>query len=60
MLALDARLPALLGGAERPDAAEQLRLARLCRDYGRPYAAAGLYAAAFTARPRSWRRAPSW
>ena len=51
MLALDARLPALLQGKERPAAAEQLELARLCRDYGRPHAAAGLYAAAFAARP---------
>jgi serine/threonine protein kinase/tetratricopeptide (TPR) repeat protein len=52
MLALDARLPALLRGAKPPpDAGEQLTLARLCRDYGRPYAAARLYAAAFAARP---------
>jgi serine/threonine protein kinase/Flp pilus assembly protein TadD len=52
MLALDARLPALLGGEERlADTGEQLALARLCRDHGRPYAAARLYAAAFAARP---------
>jgi tetratricopeptide (TPR) repeat protein len=51
LLALDARLPALLQGKERPVAAEQLNLARLCRDHGRPYAAARLYAAAFAARP---------
>jgi serine/threonine protein kinase/Flp pilus assembly protein TadD len=51
MLALDGRLPALLQGSERPGAAELLDLARLCRDYGRPYAAARLYAAAFAARP---------
>jgi eukaryotic-like serine/threonine-protein kinase len=51
MLALDARLPALVRGKERPAAAELLKLARLCRDYGRPHAAADLYAAAFTARP---------
>ena len=51
MLALDARLPALLQGEERPAAAEQLELARLCRDYGRPHAAACLLAAAFAARP---------
>jgi serine/threonine protein kinase/Tfp pilus assembly protein PilF len=51
MLALDACLPALLRGPGRPDAAGQLDLARLCRDYGRPSAAARLYAAAFAARP---------
>ena len=51
MLALDTRLPALLQGKERPAAAELLELARLCLDYGRPHAAAGLYAAAFAARP---------
>ena len=45
LLALDARLPALLQGKGRP-AGEQLELARLCRDHGRPYAAARLYAAA--------------
>jgi tetratricopeptide (TPR) repeat protein len=51
MLALDARLPALLRGEERPAAAEQLEPARLCRDHGRPHAAVSLYAAAFAARP---------
>jgi tetratricopeptide (TPR) repeat protein len=51
MVALDARLPALLQGKERPAAAELLELARLCRDYGRPHAAAGLFTAAFAARP---------
>jgi tetratricopeptide (TPR) repeat protein len=51
MLALDARLPALFQGKERPASAELLELARLCRGYGRPHAAAGLYAAAFAARP---------
>ena len=51
MLALDARLPALLQAKERPAAAELLELARLCLDYGRPHAAASLYAAAFAARP---------
>jgi tetratricopeptide (TPR) repeat protein len=50
MLALDARLPALLQGKERPAADERLDLARLCRDYGRPHAAVGLYAATFAAR----------
>jgi serine/threonine-protein kinase len=51
LLALDARLPALLRGKERPGAAELLELGRLCLDYGRPHAAAGLYALAFAARP---------
>jgi serine/threonine-protein kinase len=51
MLAIDARLPALLQGKERPAAEEQLELAQLCRDYGRPHAAAGLYATAFAAHP---------
>jgi serine/threonine protein kinase/Flp pilus assembly protein TadD len=52
MLVLDARLPALLRGTKPlADTGEQLALARLCRDYGRPYAAAHLYAGAFTARP---------
>jgi tetratricopeptide (TPR) repeat protein len=51
LLALDARLPALLQGKERPAAAEQLELARWCLEYGRPQAAAGLYAAAFAAQP---------
>jgi tetratricopeptide (TPR) repeat protein len=51
MIALDARLPALLQGKERPGAAEQLEFARLCGKYGRPHAAAVLYAAAFAARP---------
>jgi tetratricopeptide (TPR) repeat protein len=50
LLDLDARLPALLQGKEPRAAAEQLGLARLCR-YGRPHAAAVLYAAAFAARP---------
>jgi tetratricopeptide (TPR) repeat protein len=51
LLALDARLPALLQGKDRPSAAERLNLARLCRDHGRPYAAARLFAAAFAAQP---------
>jgi tetratricopeptide (TPR) repeat protein len=51
MLALEGRLPALLQGKERPAVEELLELARLCRDYGRPHAAADLYAAAFAARP---------
>jgi hypothetical protein len=51
MLALEARLPALLKGKERPALEELLELAHLCQDYGRPHAAAGLYAAAFAARP---------
>jgi tetratricopeptide (TPR) repeat protein len=51
MLALEERLSALLRGKERPAVEELLELARLCRDYGRPHAAADLYAAAFAARP---------
>jgi tetratricopeptide (TPR) repeat protein len=52
MLALDANPPATLQGKGQPgDAGGQLDLARLCRDCGRPYAAARLYAAAFAARP---------
>ena len=51
MLALDSRLPALLQGKERPTLEELLRLAHLCQDYGRPHAAAGLYAVAFAGRP---------
>ncbi len=51
LVALDARLPALLQGKERPAVEEQLELAHLCQEYGRPHAAAGLYAAAFAARP---------
>jgi len=51
MLALEARLSALLQGKERPAMEELLELAQLCRDYGRPHAAAGLYAAAFAAHP---------
>jgi serine/threonine protein kinase/Tfp pilus assembly protein PilF len=52
MIALDAQLPALLQG-EKPaaDAAKHLKLARSCRDKGRPFAAARLYAVAFAARP---------
>ncbi len=51
MLALDARLPALLQRKDRSIAAEQLDLARSYRYHGRPEAAAGLYAAAFASRP---------
>jgi tetratricopeptide (TPR) repeat protein len=51
LLALEARLPAILQGKERPTAAELLKLARSCLDYGRPHAAADLYARAFAAQP---------
>jgi tetratricopeptide (TPR) repeat protein len=51
LLALDARLPALLQQKEQPAAAELRELARLCQDYGRPHAAVDLYARAFAARP---------
>jgi serine/threonine-protein kinase len=51
LLAVEARLPALLQGKERPSAAELLKLADLCREYGRPHAAVDLYALAFAAQP---------
>jgi tetratricopeptide (TPR) repeat protein len=51
LLALEARLPALLQGKERPAEPELLELARLYRDFGRPHAAKDLYALAFAARP---------
>jgi eukaryotic-like serine/threonine-protein kinase len=51
MLALDARLPALLQRIDPAAVDEQLELARLCRDHGQPHAAARLYATAFAARP---------
>jgi tetratricopeptide (TPR) repeat protein len=51
MLALAPRLSALVQGKERPTFEERLGLAHLCQDYGRPHAAAGLYAAVFAARP---------
>jgi tetratricopeptide (TPR) repeat protein len=51
-LALGARLPAMLQEKERSaGAAEQLGLARLCREFGRPSTAASRYTAAFAARP---------
>jgi serine/threonine-protein kinase len=52
-LALDARLPRLLKGAEKPaNAAEQLEFAQLCRLKKLCAAAARLYAAAFAAEPK--------
>jgi serine/threonine-protein kinase len=51
LLVLDASLPALLRGKERPTAAKLVELARLCRDHGRPHATADLYALAFGAQP---------
>ena len=51
MLTLDPRLSAILQGKEQPNLEELLGLAHLCQNYGRPHAAAGLYAAAFAARP---------
>jgi serine/threonine-protein kinase len=51
MLTLDARLPSLPQGKEQPAAVELLKLADLCRDYGRPHAAVDLYARAFAAQP---------
>jgi serine/threonine protein kinase/tetratricopeptide (TPR) repeat protein len=54
LLALDARLPALLEGKAQPvDAAEQRELADLCQNCKRLYAAAArFYAAAFAAQPK--------
>jgi superkiller protein 3 len=54
LLALEARLPALLEGKEQPaDAAEQRDLAALCQNHQRRYAAAArFYAAAFAAQPK--------
>jgi tetratricopeptide (TPR) repeat protein len=51
MLALDPRLSAILLGNERPSLEELLGLTHLCEEFGRPRAAAGLYAAVFAARP---------
>jgi hypothetical protein len=52
-LALDARLPAVLRGAEKPaNAAEQLEFARLCRLKKLYAAAARFYGGAFTAEPK--------
>jgi tetratricopeptide (TPR) repeat protein len=50
--ALDARLPAVLRGTEKPDAVEQLDFAGLCVLKKRYATAARLYADAFTAAPR--------
>jgi tetratricopeptide (TPR) repeat protein len=54
LLALEARLPAVLEGKAQPgDAAEQRELAALCQNYKRLYAAAArFYAAAFAAQPQ--------
>jgi tetratricopeptide (TPR) repeat protein len=54
LLELDARLPALLRGDDRPaSAAERLDLARLCGQYQQRYAAAArFYAEAFADQPR--------
>jgi serine/threonine-protein kinase len=51
LLALDTRLPAILQGKGRLAPDKQLELARVCRKYGRPHAAASVYAAAFAAQP---------
>jgi eukaryotic-like serine/threonine-protein kinase len=51
MLALDTRLSELLQAKEPAATAQQLDLARFCREQGRSEAAAGLYAAAFASRP---------
>jgi tetratricopeptide (TPR) repeat protein len=53
LLALEARLPAILKGQARPaDAAEQLGLADLCKTKRRYAAAARFYADAFAADPQ--------
>jgi tetratricopeptide (TPR) repeat protein len=53
LLALGARLPAVLQGEDRPaDAAERLDFAVLCRGARQYAAAAGLYADAFAADPK--------
>jgi serine/threonine-protein kinase len=52
MLALEARLPAVLGGQDRPDAAERLEFADLCRATKRYAAAARFSADAFAADPK--------
>jgi serine/threonine-protein kinase len=50
---LNARLPAILGGTEKPaGAAEQIELARLCTQKKLHAAAARFYAGAFTAQPK--------
>ena len=51
LFALESRLPALLKGAEQPDAAELVKLADLSRDFGRTHAAVELYLRAFAAQP---------
>jgi tetratricopeptide (TPR) repeat protein len=51
LLALEARLPALLLAKDRPTATDLREMARLCRDNGRPHASADLYALAFIAQP---------
>jgi tetratricopeptide (TPR) repeat protein len=62
MLALEARLPAVLAGKDKPAGAECLDFARLCRGMKRYAAAARFYADAFapdpklTADPRSSNR----
>jgi Flp pilus assembly protein TadD len=53
MVELDARLPGLLAGTDRPaDDAERLGFARLCSLKQQFATAAGLYAEAFAAQPR--------
>jgi tetratricopeptide (TPR) repeat protein len=51
MITLDAHLPAFLQGKEPLNAGEQLKLARICKDFGRPHAAVRLFDLAFAARP---------
>jgi hypothetical protein len=59
-LALEARLPAILRGAEKPaNAAEQREFAHLCRLEKLYTAAARLYVAAFAAEPKLAEDVPS-
>jgi tetratricopeptide (TPR) repeat protein/serine/threonine protein kinase len=57
---LDARLPRVLAGKEKPaDAADDLLLARFCQEYKKRFAAAArFYAAAFGAQPGLADQAP--
>src|SRR5262249_55456716 len=59
-MTLDARLPRILKGAEKPaNAAEQLEFAELCRLKKLDAAAARFYAAAFAAEPKLAQDAPN-
>ena len=53
LVALEARLPAVLSGEDRPDAAEALEFALLCYETGRHAASVRLLEDAFADRPSS-------